>query len=68
VAGCHRAPPLGRSGREGGLAELRGIRGNLEYAHRLTQLRFRLASGLYVGKPSGARRVIRLDVDKSSAS
>lgn len=53
----------------GSLAELRGIRGDLEHAQdRLTQLRFRLASALYVGKPSGARRVISLDVDESSAS
>ena len=39
--------------------QLRTIRRELEHAQdRLTDLRFRLASALYVGKPSGARRVI----------
>jgi hypothetical protein len=50
------------------LAELCSLRGDLERAlARLTELRFRLASALYVGKPSGARRVISLDGNESSA-
>ncbi len=51
------------------VAELRRIRGELEHARdRLTGLRFGLANALYLGKPSGARRVISLGVDESPAS
>jgi hypothetical protein len=41
------------------VAELCGIRRELEQANNsLTELRFRLASALYAGRPCGARRVI----------
>ncbi len=44
------------------VAELRGIRRELEQANDgLTELRYRLASALYAGKPSGARRVVNPD-------
>jgi hypothetical protein len=40
------------------VAELRGIRSELEQANSsLIELRFRLASALYAGRPRGARRV-----------
>jgi len=44
------------------VAELRRIRRELEHANDgLTELRFRLASALYAGKPLGARRVVDPD-------
>ncbi len=44
------------------VAELRSIRRELEQAKEsLTELRFRLASALYAGKPSGARQVVHPD-------
>lgn len=44
------------------VAELRGIRRELEEAKEsLTELRFRLASALYAGKPLGARQVVHPD-------
>jgi hypothetical protein len=49
------------------VAELLGVRRELEQAQdRLTELRFRLASALYVGKPPGARRVFA-DPDASGS-
>jgi len=53
-----------RSGGPGpaSVAELRGIRRELEEAKEsLTDLRFRLASALYAGKPLGARQVVHPD-------
>jgi len=53
-----------RTGRPGpaSVVELRDIRRELEHAMgRLTDLRFRLASALYVGKPPGARQVVDPD-------
>lgn len=50
------------------VAELRGIRRELEHAKdSLTNLRFRLASALYAGKPPGARRVVDPDTGKPLA-
>lgn len=50
------------------VAELRRIRGELEQAKEsLTELRFRLASALYAGKPLGARQVVRPDTGERLA-
>jgi hypothetical protein len=50
------------------VAELRGIRRELEHAHnRLTDLRFQLARALYAGKPHGARRVVDPDTGRPLA-
>ncbi len=50
------------------VAELRGIRRELEQAKEsLTELRFRLASALYVGKPLGARQVVHPDTGERLA-
>ena len=50
------------------VAELRGIRHELEKAKEsLTELRFRLASALYIGKPPGAREVVHLDTGEGLA-
>ena len=50
------------------VAELRGIRRELEQARDgLTELRFRLASALYAGKPRGARQVVNRDTGERLA-
>ncbi len=50
------------------VAELRGIRRELEQAKEsLTELRFRLASALYAGKPPGARQVVHPDTGERLA-
>jgi len=50
------------------VAELRGIRRELEQAKEsLTELRFRLASALYAGKPLGARQVVHPDTGERLA-
>jgi hypothetical protein len=60
-------PRTGRPGPES-VAELRGIRRELEHAHnRLTDLRFQLASALYAGKPPGARQVVDPDTGRPLA-
>lgn len=50
------------------VADLRGIRRELEQAKEsLTELRFRLASALYAGKPRGARQVVHPDTGERLA-
>ncbi len=50
------------------VAELRGIRRELEQAKEcLTELRFRLASALYAGKPPGSRQVVHPDTGERLA-
>jgi hypothetical protein len=50
------------------VAELRGIRRELKDAKdSLTDLPFRLASALYIGKPSGARQVVDPDAGEPMA-